>query len=151
MGRGWSAYGLPGRRRLRRFGPWLSTYWSASSVSSRRAQLPTFLRGIQTTDAQGKAEFDTRFPGWYQGRLTHIHLTLYADEQTVVTSELFFPNDVQRRIYAEDEPYTMRGQYTQTVERDGVVSSQAEKDSMTVLMSEDGDTLVAEFTIGIQR
>lgn len=34
----------------------------------------TFLRGIQLTDANGRAEFATIYPGQYPGRTTHIHL-----------------------------------------------------------------------------
>lgn len=32
----------------------------------------TNLRGIQTTDANGLVTFTTIYPGWYQGRATHI-------------------------------------------------------------------------------
>jgi protocatechuate 3,4-dioxygenase beta subunit len=38
----------------------------------------TFLRGIQTTDAGGRVTFTTVFPGWYQGRATHIHVEVKA-------------------------------------------------------------------------
>ena len=34
----------------------------------------TFLRGIQRSDANGDVTFTTIYPGWYQGRATHIHL-----------------------------------------------------------------------------
>ena len=34
----------------------------------------TYLRGIQTTDANGEVTFTTIYPGWYQGRATHIHI-----------------------------------------------------------------------------
>jgi len=35
----------------------------------------TFLRGVQRTDADGVVEFATIFPGHYQGRATHQHIT----------------------------------------------------------------------------
>jgi hypothetical protein len=34
----------------------------------------TFLRGIQTTNSDGNVTFTTIYPGWYQGRATHIHV-----------------------------------------------------------------------------
>jgi hypothetical protein len=34
----------------------------------------TYLRGVRLTDADGVASFRTIYPGWYQGRATHIHL-----------------------------------------------------------------------------
>lgn len=46
----------------------------------------TWLRGIQKTDKDGVAQFETIVPGHYTGRTTHIHLmvhtnaTLYANE-----------------------------------------------------------------------
>jgi protocatechuate 3,4-dioxygenase beta subunit len=33
----------------------------------------TFLRGLQKTDDEGVAQFQTIFPGHYTGRATHIH------------------------------------------------------------------------------
>ena len=32
----------------------------------------TYLRGIQTTNSNGEVTFVTIYPGWYQGRATHI-------------------------------------------------------------------------------
>lgn len=39
----------------------------------------TFLRGVQATDAEGVAAFDSIFPGHYTGRATHIHLLSHAN------------------------------------------------------------------------
>ncbi len=36
----------------------------------------TAFRGVQPTDANGWAYFDSMFPGWYAGRVTHIHFTV---------------------------------------------------------------------------
>ena len=33
----------------------------------------TYCRGYQMTDANGECEFVTIFPGWYPGRVTHVH------------------------------------------------------------------------------
>ncbi len=46
----------------------------------------TFLRGIQITDARGSVEFDTIFPGWYQGRDTHIHMEVHIDGHSTGTA-----------------------------------------------------------------
>ncbi|KAH9897202.1 Intradiol ring-cleavage dioxygenase [Xylariomycetidae sp. FL2044] len=35
----------------------------------------TFLRGVQITDIEGVVNFDSVFPGHYQGRVNHIHVT----------------------------------------------------------------------------
>ena len=39
----------------------------------------TFLRGIQTTDADGVAQFESLFPGHYTSRATHIHLMVHTN------------------------------------------------------------------------
>src|SRR2546422_1615619 len=35
-----------------------------------------FLRGYQTTDADGAVHFQTIYPGWYPGRTVHIHFKI---------------------------------------------------------------------------
>jgi len=39
----------------------------------------TFLRGIQATDSDGVASFETIFPGHYEGRATHTHLLAHSN------------------------------------------------------------------------
>ena len=34
------------------------------------------LRGVQTTDAQGRVTFTTIYPGWYRGRAVHVHFKI---------------------------------------------------------------------------
>lgn len=39
----------------------------------------TFLRGIQETDEDGVAQFETIFPGHYTSRATHIHIIIHTN------------------------------------------------------------------------
>jgi protocatechuate 3,4-dioxygenase beta subunit len=66
----------------------------------------TFLRGRQTTDAAGMVEFQTIYPGWYPGRTVHIHLMVHTDG-TLLTSQLYFPDDVSDEVLAR-LPYAER-------------------------------------------
>jgi protocatechuate 3,4-dioxygenase beta subunit len=51
-----------------------------------------FLRGRQVTNAEGKAGFTSIFPGWYQGRATHIHVHIYnADGDSLLVTQIAFP------------------------------------------------------------
>jgi protocatechuate 3,4-dioxygenase beta subunit len=69
----------------------------------------TFLRGVQLTDAKGLAVFDTTYPGWYQGRATHIHLKVhvgggvsartYSGGHVAHTGQLFFPETLNDSVY----------------------------------------------------
>lgn len=45
----------------------------------------TFLRGIQKTDADGVAQFESIFPGHYIGRAVHTHILVHANAEA-------FPN-----------------------------------------------------------
>jgi protocatechuate 3,4-dioxygenase beta subunit len=65
-----------------------------------------FLRGRQRTDADGMVEFGTIYPGWYPGRTVHIHLMVHIDD-TVLTSQLYFPDDVSDQVLAR-APYAER-------------------------------------------
>src|SRR5438045_1198956 len=48
----------------------------------------TFLRGIQPTDADGVAQFETLFPGHYAGRTTHIHVMVHQNSAVLPNSTL---------------------------------------------------------------
>lgn len=61
-----------------------SEYSSYSSVH--------FLRGRQTTNSSGRVTFLTKFPGWYQGRATHIHVHIYnASGQSLLVTQIAYP------------------------------------------------------------
>lgn len=51
-----------------------------------------FLRGRQTTDANGLVSFTSIFPGWYSGRATHIHVHIYnASGTSLLVTQIAFP------------------------------------------------------------
>jgi len=51
-----------------------------------------FLRGRQTTDANGQVAFTSIFPGWYNGRATHIHVHVYSSSgQSLLVTQIAFP------------------------------------------------------------
>lgn len=51
-----------------------------------------FLRGRQTTDANGLVTFTSIFPGWYSGRATHIHVHVYnASGNSLLVTQIAFP------------------------------------------------------------
>ena len=60
----------------------------------------TFLRGAQPTGDEGIARFTTIYPGWYPGRAVHIHLKVHVDNQTLLTSQLYFDESVSDRVFA---------------------------------------------------
>jgi protocatechuate 3,4-dioxygenase beta subunit len=70
-----------------------------------------YLRGHQRSDALGKASFLTIFPGWYQGRMPHIHLKVHVGsaDRVVHTGQVFFSEAIQSSVYRAGA-YSSRGQ-----------------------------------------
>ena len=69
----------------------------------------TFLRGLQTTDANGNATFTTVYPSWYAGRATHIHVKVYVSGAVVKTTQIAFPESITAEVYASGV-YASKGQ-----------------------------------------
>ncbi len=88
-----------------------------SGISSEGTSGKTYLRGIQLTDASGIARIRTIYPGWYQGRATHIHVmahlggragSTYSGGTVAHTGQLFFRDATTDRV-AKLSPYSRRG------------------------------------------
>ncbi|MEN3281259.1 MAG: hypothetical protein V7607_2399 [Solirubrobacteraceae bacterium] len=78
-----------------------------SGFSAEGTSGETFLRGVQLTDAEGVAAFRTIYPGWYQGRATHIHLKAHVGGHVAHTGQLFFRDATTDKI-ARLSPYSSR-------------------------------------------
>jgi protocatechuate 3,4-dioxygenase beta subunit len=81
-----------------------------------------WFRGVQTTGRNGRADFDTCFPGWYSGRTIHIHLTVRVGGVEYVTSQLVFADTLCDEIVAEQPIYSDRGPRDTTNVTDGIMN-----------------------------
>lgn len=63
-----------------------------------------FCRGVLATDADGIAEFETIYPGFYAGRAIHIHFKVHVGDKAFVTNQALMPEDVNARVL-EQPPY----------------------------------------------
>lgn len=68
-----------------------------------------YLRGVQVARADGWLEFETVFPGCYDGRWPHIHFEVYPTVKDATsasnrlrTTQLALPEDACRRVYADE-------------------------------------------------
>jgi protocatechuate 3,4-dioxygenase beta subunit len=90
----------------------LGVYSDATDPTFGSTKGAKFLRGYQTTDANGSAKFTTIWPGWYQGRAVHIHFKIRstaANGQVAdFTSQLFFPDAMNDTVFA-NAPYSQKG------------------------------------------
>jgi protocatechuate 3,4-dioxygenase beta subunit len=102
-----------------------------------------WLRGGQTTDANGVATFTTIYPGWYSGRTIHIHFKVAPSETQVFTSQLYFDEAVTDQVFAQS-PYVEKGQRDQLNATDNIYD-----DLLLLTTTQSGDGYAAAFDIGI--
>lgn len=109
-----------------------------------------FLRGAQTTNAEGKVTFKTIVPGWYTPRAVHIHLRAFLSPSEMITTQLYFPQALLNVIQSTDPAYKDRGVSIFTNEED-LVRAQAGvsgmEDVLKVTVREDG-SLFASMVLG---
>jgi len=106
----------------------------------------TFLRGLQITDASGQVTFTTIYPGWYQGRATHIHVQVFRNGSLVKTTQVAFPENVSATVYSTGV-YAAKGQNPTSNATDNVFSDGTTTEMAAVSGSSAGYT--ATLTIGI--
>lgn len=110
-----------------------------------------FLRGTQFTDAAGLATFTTIYPGWYQGRTTHIHGKIFLDDKTVLTTQFYFPDALSEFIYKNVSPYNTRRNERDTVNATDMVLKMGEGGRAAFSIREEADRYVASLIVGVNR
>ena len=116
-----------------------------SQYGSERAQ--TYLRGIQTTDDNGQVRFTTVYPGWYQGRATHIHVEVTRNGQSLKVTQIAFPEAVNNEVYGSGV-YASRGSNPTTNTRDGIFADSINSE-MASVAGNPSSGYTATFTIGL--
>lgn len=106
-----------------------------------------FLRGRQTTDAEGKVNFVSIYPGWYRGRAPHIHLeVLNSNSRSLLVSQIAFPEDISSTVYATSE---YNGQADTANTRDNVFADSLEQNMADTVTGNpnDGYTLIKTIVV----
>ena len=79
-----------------------SGYSNSGYLGTQNNTAKTFLRGLQYADANGQVKFTGIYPGWYQGRATHLHVQVYVDNTLKLTSQIAFPEAINTAVYNTD-------------------------------------------------
>ena len=116
-----------------------------SSYGSQAGQ--TYLRGIQTTNANGEVTFTTVYPGWYQGRATHIHAEVTIGGRSIKVTQIAFPEAVNNVVHATGV-YASRGSNPTTNLQDGIFADSLSAELVTPTGSPTAG-YTANFQIGI--
>jgi protocatechuate 3,4-dioxygenase beta subunit len=107
----------------------------------------TFLRGIQTTNGAGEVTFTTIYPGWYQGRATHIHAEVTMSGRSIKVTQIAFPESVNNTVYASGV-YASRGVNPMSNLSDGIFSDSLASEIVTPTGSSSSG-YAATFQIGV--
>jgi protocatechuate 3,4-dioxygenase beta subunit len=118
-----------------------------SDVAANRSVGKKFLRGFQTTDANGAAAFTTIYPGWYMGRAVHIHFKIRTPQGQTFTSQLFFDEGVTDTVHAK-APYSSHGKRDTTNAADSIYRQSNGQLLLPVSSSATG--YAGTFDIGLQ-
>lgn len=107
-----------------------------------------FLRGRQTSDANGEVSFISIFPGWYQGRAPHIHVeVLSASGSSLLVTQIAFPENVTSEVYSSTN-YASHGQADTSNTSDNVFSDSLSDELGTLTGNlTDGYTLSKTITV----
>lgn len=105
----------------------------------------TFLRGIQQTDSDGVAQFESLFPGHYTSRATHIHVMVHTNATLLANKTLgsenyashvgqaFFDQDLITEVEAL-EPYNSNTQEVTNNADDSILAEEADTDGVDPFM-----------------
>lgn len=99
-----------------------------SQYGTQTAQ--TYLRGIQTTNSNGEVTFTTIYPGWYQGRATHIHAEVTINGASRKVTQIAFPETVNNTVH-RNGVYASRGTNPISNASDGIFSDSLASELVT--------------------
>ena len=86
--------------------------------------------------ADGIVEFATIYPGWYHGRAVHIHLRVHHAGDTMLTSQLFFPDGYTDAVYP-GAPYAQFGNPDTTNAQDSIAGDPVAEGTMLTVHRRD--------------
>lgn len=105
-----------------------------------------FLRGVQVTDINGQLEFMTVYPGWYAPRAVHIHCKVFLNDKEMLTTQFYFPETLNDRIFSTVEPYKSRGANANKTATDQI----AGPNPPTLEISESENLITGTLIIGVK-
>jgi protocatechuate 3,4-dioxygenase beta subunit len=111
-----------------------------------------FLRGAQTTDANGTVQFTTIYPGWYRGRTVHTHFKVRTQPDAAsgyeFTSQLFYDDALTDSVHAQP-PYAAKGMRDTRNSDDGIYQNGGDQLLLDLQPNADGTGYSATFHVGV--
>lgn len=108
-----------------------SGYSNSGYLGTQNNSALVFCRGLQYTDSNGQTKFRTIYPGWYTGRVTHIHAQVYVGSSLKLTTQIAFPDAINTAVY-KTSLYSAHGQNSITNSGDGIIMDSLDNELATV-------------------
>lgn len=109
----------------------------------------TFMRGGQITDVNGLVEFETIFPGWYDPRVTHIHVKVSRGNESFLTTQLYFPDELVSDIYLNHPDYVEYGACPYNLTNDSALRDLSDETGVVLKIARTEEQLSASVRLGI--
>lgn len=100
-----------------------------------------WFRGIAVTDASGRVNFKTCFPGWYSSRAIHIHFRVKNNNNDQLISQFGFDDDFCTDICTSHSDYINHGAPDTYLARDTVFGSDYDEYLFNLQQNDDGSLL----------
>lgn len=125
-------------------------YSGYNQANNQGQQGLTYLRGYQMTDANGEVEFLTIFPGWYNGRICHIHFQAYVSTMYAAISQLSFPIAEKNTLYTAHNDLYTKGNDPLAFNQDGIFADGYQYQLATLTYNSDTEEYESFLEFGIQ-
>ena len=126
--------------------------WDREDLHAEPVTESKYLRGRQVTDADGWVNFLSVFPGWYAGRVPHVHVKAFLPNGEQVSTQFYFPNEFCDELYTTVAPYDKYGKSEFRFEHDGVLTEGGDGAGVLLKMNqkEEVDGLWATARMGVK-
>ena len=110
----------------------------------------TFMRGYQITDDNGEVEFISILPGWYPGRVLHMHFQVHVSSAYAAVSQFTWPHLEAVDIATNNPSIYMQGPDPMTPETDGAFADGYEHQLATLVWDEALESFVSDLEVAIE-
>jgi protocatechuate 3,4-dioxygenase beta subunit len=110
----------------------------------------TYLRGYQLADANGEVNFTTIFPGWYNGRIAHIHFQVWVSSVYAAISQFTYPIAEKNAIYADNASLYTKGADPLNFNQDGIFADGYQYQLATLTPNVDTGGYDSYFEVAVQ-
>ena len=115
-----------------------SAFCTGNEADALRAK---WFRGIAVTDASGRINLKSCFPGWYSSRAIHIHFRIRRNNTDQLVSQFGFSDSFCQDICTNHPDYSHRGEPDTLLGQDTVFGSDYNEYTFSVSQNEDGSLL----------